>query len=92
MRAASQPVTIDPVASVRWKLTDFLEQENLTAYKLAMVVDRKRENTIYRLARKGETLKRVDLDVLAEIINSLRELTGKPVTFDDLLEFDPSDN
>jgi predicted ArsR family transcriptional regulator len=85
-------VTINDVASIKWKLADVLEAEGLNAYKLAMEVDHSRANTVYRLARKGEALKRVDLEVLADLLVGLRKLTGKGLMPNDLIEFDPTDN
>ena len=75
------------MAHVVWKLATFLTKRNLTTYKLAQQVERGRENTVYRLVRQGEALKRLDLEVLADILNGLRALTGEEVTADDLLEF-----
>lgn len=83
--------TINDVARIKWKLADVLESEGINAYKLAMQVDHSRANTVYRLARKGETLKRVDLEVLADLLVGLRKLTGKALTPNDLIEFDPGD-
>ena len=76
------------MARVVWKLAAYLEKRKITTYKLAQRVERGRENTVYRLVRKGETLKRLDLEVLADILSGLSELTGQKVTPDDLLEFE----
>ncbi|CAN5796894.1 hypothetical protein BH24DEI2_BH24DEI2_03200 [soil metagenome] len=75
------------MARVVWKLAAYLEKRELTTYKLAQQVQRGRENTVYRLVRQGEALKRLDLEVLADILSGLRSLTGQDVTADDLLEF-----
>ena len=83
--------TINDGARIKWRLADVLESEGLNAYKLAMEVDHSRANTVYRLARKGGTLKRVDLEVLADLLVGLRKLTGKALTPNDLIEFDPGD-
>lgn len=80
------------MASVNLRLERFLEENNLTAYKLAKTVQRGRENTVYRLARRANEVKRIDTDVLADIMRGLTELTGKPVTFNDLLEYIPDEN
>ncbi len=76
------------MARVVWKLAAYLEKRKITTYKLAQRVERGRENTVYRLVRQGETLKRLDLEVLADILSGLSELTGQKVTPDDLLEFE----
>lgn len=36
-------------------------------------------------------MKRVDFEVLADMLMGLRELTGKDVQLTDLLEFDPTE-
>lgn len=92
MTGMSVTVTIDPVARVKWRLSEFLRHNNVTAYKLAHTVKTARANTIYRIAREGDELKRVDFEVLADMLMGLRELTGKDVQLTDLLEFDPTDN
>lgn len=92
MTCMNMPVTIDSVARVKWRLSEFLQHNNVTAYKLAHTVKNARANTIYRIAREGNEMKRVDFEVLADMLVGLRELTGKDVQLTDLLEFDPSDN
>ena len=87
MLPLSWPVLASPVARVIWKLAAYLEEKELTTYRLAQRVERGRENTVYRLVRQGESLKRLDLEVLADILGGLRALTGQEVTADDLLEF-----
>ncbi len=81
--------SVFPVSVVRWMLPKYLEQKGLTAYRLATVVDRKRENTIYRLAREEVSPSRVDFEVLAEILDGLRELTGENVQVTDLISYTP---
>jgi hypothetical protein len=76
------------VGMIKWKLRDFLEKHDLTAYRLATTVEsHTRVPTIYRLAKGDVDLSRVDFTVLATIIEGLRELTGKKVTVADLLEY-----
>ena len=79
------------VSDMRWILPKFLEQHKLTAYRLARAVDRKRENTIYRLAREETDPASVNFDVLKEILDALRELTGKNVQVTDLIQYIPDD-
>lgn len=81
--------TVLPVSVMRWTLPQYLEQHGLTAYKLARIVDRKRENTIYRLAREETDPSSVNFDVLKEILDGLRELTGKNVQITDLISYTP---
>ncbi|MEM7739124.1 MAG: hypothetical protein AAF267_25475 [Deinococcota bacterium] len=52
-----------------------------------METERGRENTVYRLARHSEDVKRIDLDVLADIIRGLNTITNEEVGVSDLLEY-----
>lgn len=69
--------------TVRWKLRDFLEQNNLTTYALVRASDLA-PNTVYSLAR-GST-KHVRLDTVAGVLGGLRQLTGHEVGLSDILE------
>ena len=76
------------MGTVHWKLNKFLEAHDLTAYRLATTLDtHTRAPTIYRLAKKDVELSRIDFNVLATVIDGLRELTGEEVTISDLLEY-----
>ena len=76
------------MGTINWKLNEFLEAHDLTAYRLATTLDtHTRAPTIYRLAKKDVELSRIDFNVLATIIDGLRELTGEEVTISDLLEY-----
>lgn len=68
--------------TVRWKLRDFLEQNNLTTYALVRASDLA-PNTVYSLAR-GAT-KHVRLDTVAGVLGGLRRLTGHEVGLSDIL-------
>ena len=71
--------------SVYLTLDEYLEMHDLTAYKLAQKVEGQvARGSIYALAR-GD-VKRLDLSTLSTVMDALEELTGTPVTFDDLLE------
>jgi hypothetical protein len=73
---------------IRWKLSEYLEKHGLTAYRLATTLDsHTRAPTIYRLAREDIELSRIDFNVLATVIDGLRELTGEQVALTDLLEY-----
>ena len=67
---------------VTWKLRNYLDQHNVSAYALLKVTDLA-PSTVYALARGDQT--RVDLGVLDKVIGGLEALTGRAVTFDDLL-------
>lgn len=78
------------MGTLHWKLAQFLKDNDLTAYRLAQTLGtRGRMPTIYRLVREGQEPTRVDLPTLATVIDGLRELTGRNVTLNDVLEYRP---
>ncbi|UBV42607.1 helix-turn-helix transcriptional regulator [Deinococcus taeanensis] len=77
------------MSMVRWRLADFLEEKNLTAYALGKATGITRMNTIYRIARRGAEPTRVDLPTLALVLDGLQKLTGAPVSLTDVLEYVP---
>ena len=77
------------MSMVRWRLTDYLEANNLTAYALGKSIGGSRMNTIYRIARRGEEPTRVDFLILASVLDGLRKLTGEDVQLTDILEYVP---
>ena len=79
------------MAQVRWKLAAYLQERGITPYRLARAVAAEtRTGTVYRLARKGREPSRIDLPTLATILEGLRRVTGEEVSFEDVLEFEPS--
>lgn len=71
---------------VQWKLKQFLDQEGITAYRLADETHGKlSQNGVYRLA-SGE-LKGIRFETLDIIIPALSKLSGKQVTLQELLEY-----
>jgi DNA-binding Xre family transcriptional regulator len=77
---------------VRWRLADFLEQRQLTAYALSKVSGIHRMSTIYRIARRGDEPVRVDLPTLAAIVTGLRLLTKEDVQLTDILEYEANES
>lgn len=73
---------------IRWTLKDYLQQNELSAYRLVQAADVS-PTTVYALARG--THERVSLEVLDKVLTALEHLTGKPVEIGDLLarEVDP---
>jgi DNA-binding Xre family transcriptional regulator len=66
-------------------LGEYLENHNLSAYRLAKQLEGKTaKGSVYALAR-GD-VRRIDLETLASIMQALEQLTGECVSFDDLLE------
>jgi hypothetical protein len=85
--------TIPPMGRLRWRLREFLDEHGLSAYALVKELDSvTRAPTIYRLAKEGVDVHKLDLGVAAIIMEALGKLTGKTVTPNDLLEFDPELN
>ncbi len=73
------------MAHTIWKLRDYLKTHNLSAYQLAKALPESRQPTIYRLASDSPPTS-VNLDVLGRIVAGLRDLTGEPVSPNDVLE------
>ena len=71
---------------VKWKLKAFLDQEGITAYRLA-------DETHGRLSQKGvyrltaNDLKAIRFETLDVILPALSKLSGKQVVLQDLLEY-----
>lgn len=73
---------------IKWTLKDYLQENELSAYRLVQVADVS-PTTVYALARG--THERVSLEVLDKVLTALERLTGKPAEIGDLLarEADP---
>lgn len=72
--------------TVKWKLKEFLDDHDLSAYQLIDKAHGKISRTgVYRLT--DDELKGVRFESLAAIIPALRELTGEEVQIGDLLEY-----
>lgn len=69
--------------TVRWKVKEFLDERGLSAYKLTKRTELS-PNAVYGITR-GET-NQVRLDTLAGLLSGLRDLTGEPVSLEDVLE------
>ena len=76
------------VATVKWKLAEFMREHDVTAYELAMKLGgHTKMSTAYRLADADKPPTRVDLETLGSVIKGLSEITNTSVQFSDLLEF-----
>ena len=74
------------MAQIQWKLEAWLRDHGMTRYELAQAMPgntQSRQTTLYRMRHP----KRIDLGTLAEIIETLRNVTGRDVGVGDLLEF-----
>ena len=74
-----------------WKLPEVLEKEQITPYRLHKTVNelgtKATTNTIYKWSKELPSY--VTIEHFTGIISALRELTGKEITANDLLEYDP---
>ena len=71
---------------LEWKLKQFLDQEGITAYRLADEAHGKlSQNGVYRLT-SGD-LKGIRFETLEVILPALSKLSGRKVTVHDLLEY-----
>ncbi|WP_104989968.1 helix-turn-helix transcriptional regulator [Deinococcus sp. NW-56] len=79
------------MALIRLRLSTYLQEAGITPAALAAAVHPTlSRNTVYRLLRQEDTITRLDFPTLAALMTALRQLTGKPVDFADLLELDES--
>jgi hypothetical protein len=74
---------------LKWKLREFLDKNNLTAYQLEKALQgRASRNLAYTWARATAPPKKLDTAVLGKVLEALGELTGKKVQVSDLLEYE----
>lgn len=67
----------------RWRLKEFLAENDITPYRLARELSGKlSQNSVYNLSHEPKFIKIETFDVL---IPALRDLTNKNVTINDLL-------
>lgn len=71
------------VYTVKLTIRRFLEQHNASAYKLWKASGLPK-NTAYALA-SGKTT-RIDLDTLGKVVYGLEQITGHPITPNDVFE------
>lgn len=78
------------MSAIRWKLRSYLDENDLTPWDVENEAARLGQSlggtNIYRLVR-GEGPARLDRKTLATLIQALRNLTGRKVTPNNLLEF-----
>lgn len=77
------------MSEMRWKLNEYLERRNLSAYALAKASGITQPNTVYRLAKVGREPTRIDIPTLMAVLDGLRRLTGEDVQIPDILEYIP---
>jgi primosomal protein N' len=75
---------------LRFHLKPFLERHRISAYQLARATKGKlSESTVYSLSREPQ--RRVDLNSVGVIVETLKELTGETVQIQDLIENVPEE-
>jgi hypothetical protein len=73
---------------MRWKFKEFLEANNITAYRLGQELSGDvAANLPYAWARLEEPPQHLHLDVLEKVLMGLESLTGRPVAITDILEY-----
>ncbi len=71
---------------IKWTLKNYLEANDLSAYRLVQTA-KVSPTTVYALARGDH--ERVSLEVLDKVLAGLEQLTGKPAEIGDLLVREP---
>jgi DNA-binding Xre family transcriptional regulator len=75
------------MGAIRWKLDKFLDDHDITPYALAKEGKGLSFKVVYQLA--NNKTQGVRFDTLTALMDSLHDLTGESITFDDLLEYQP---
>ena len=71
--------------ALRVSLDRFLEEHQITAYRLSKALEgRVSKTTVYDMA-KGENVQRVDIKNLEAVLHALSQITGEELTPNDLL-------
>jgi len=86
-------VTMPHMGRFVWKFSEYLEQRGINPYRIARHgKDKSEEQVIYRLARRGQSIKRLDLASLALIVEAIKTETGEQVSITDLLDYSDEPN
>ena len=72
--------------TIRWRLREELETRGISVYRLARRLDGQVSRTGLHEISRGST-KGVDFEKLAAIMYALAEESGRPVAFEDVLEW-----
>lgn len=69
----------------QWGLPDLLKREGITPYRLLKTLEDKSvsQTTVYRWSR--EMPERLDMPLFGNVIQALREISGREITANDLL-------
>lgn len=76
-----------PRPELRWKISEILKAEGLTAYRLEQILEPYLGTaTVYRLVKKPR--RQINIHTLMWVIWGLRQLTGKEFTTQDVLWYE----
>lgn len=82
----TESATLLSMSRYVWRFSEWLEERDINPYKVARHAPGVGEmQTIYRLAREGGKIKRLDLGSLGMVIDAIQAETGERVTPNDLL-------
>ena len=84
MTVSSPTGMLSPMPELRWKLKEFLEENDISAYSVAKESDLSLPS-IYRLTNNHARY--IQFDTLEAITTTLERKLGKPVKLSDILEF-----
>lgn len=80
--------TFYPPGVLRWRVKEILDAHGQTVYVLAQKLQGKvNRNTLYQISQNKT--RRVDLETLEALSNTLTEMTGKAISVSDLFEVAP---
>jgi DNA-binding Xre family transcriptional regulator len=86
MTAAESPVMLEAMPELRWKLKEYLENNDVSAYSVAKETGLSLPS-IYRLTNNHSRY--IQFDTLISIMATIEKKTGKPVSVSDILEYIP---
>ena len=91
LQPQSNIAIIHCVSVVRWRLNEFLEENDLTVYRLHQELQGRVSKTgLYKVTR-GET-SGVDFELLAHVLGALERLLDKRVEIEDVLLYSRTTN
>lgn len=75
------------IKALHWKFGEYLREHAITPYRLEQALQGKTSRRLPYAWSKGAP-ERLHLDVLAKVLVALERLTGKPVTIEEIMEFE----
>ncbi len=86
MSVTDNVATLEQMPDLRWKLKEYLEQNEVSAYSVAKETGLSLPS-IYRLTNNHSRY--IQFDTLISIMITIEKKTGKPVAVSDILEYSP---